>query len=60
MRYTGNYTIRWTDKDGKHWSKTYTDYQTAIRAKKWLVGQNIEIIDIAVELNDKKITPSVV
>ena len=54
MKYTGNYKIRWTDKDSKQWSKVYTDYQTALKAKKWLIGQGIEIIDIAVEVKDNK------
>lgn len=53
MRYTGNYIIRWTDKNGKQWSKTYTDYLTAIKAKKWLIDQGADNIDIAVELGGK-------
>lgn len=47
-KYTGNYTIRWTDKDGNNNEKVYDDYQTAIKAKNWLIKQGIEDIDIAV------------
>lgn len=50
-RYTGNYIIRWIDKQGNKNRKTYTDYATALKAKKWLIDGGIDNVDIAVEIN---------
>ncbi len=52
-KYTGNYTIRWTDKSGKPNKKVYNNYSTVIKAKKWLLENNASDIDIAVELVDQ-------
>ena len=49
-RYTGNYIVKWLDKDDKKHSKVYSDYGLAIKARKWLVEQEAKDIDIAVEL----------
>ena len=52
-RYTGKYSVRWTNKDGITKSKVYDDYSTALKAQKWLLENNAENIDIAVKLEDK-------
>lgn len=50
-RYSGNYIVRWTDQQGVKQRKTYTDYQTAVKAVKWLTTGGVKDADIAVESN---------
>jgi hypothetical protein len=47
--YTGNYVVRWFDKNDKENRKVYSDYKLAIKAKNWLISQGLDNIDIAVE-----------
>ena len=53
-KYTGNYILSWYDKDDKYGTKVYTDYPTAIKARKWLVDNGAKSVDIAVEVNSVK------
>ena len=52
-RYTGNYIVRWTDKQGKSQRKSYKDYGTAQKARKYLTDNGVGDADIAVELEVK-------
>lgn len=54
-KYTGNYILTWLDKDDKRNSKTYADYSTTLKARKWLIDSGATGIDIAVEVNNKPI-----
>lgn len=49
-KYTGNYVLSWYDKNNKYMNKVYTDYQTSLKAKKWLLDNGGSNIDIAVEI----------
>lgn len=40
--------VRWTDKDGKERSKVYDDEPTAQKAKKWLIDNGTDTVDIAI------------
>jgi hypothetical protein len=53
-RYTGQYIVRWTDATGKENRKTYTDYQTTIKARDWLIKSGAVDVDIAVEISTAK------
>ena len=52
-RYTGNYIIRWTDKNGNKDQKVYSDYSTVLKAKKWLLDNGALEINIAVEMKSE-------
>jgi len=43
-----NYIIRWVDDRGEDRNKVYDDYATAKKAYKWLLGNGVEIVDIAI------------
>ena len=49
------FTVRWTDNTGKDRSKVYSDYDTAIKAYKWLIANGAEAPDLAVV---KRVSPS--
>ena len=48
-RYTGNFVVRWVDKENNNKRKVYTDYLLAKQAQKWLTDRGIDNADIAVE-----------
>ncbi len=49
-----SFVVRWTDKDGKHHSKQYSDEPAAKKAKAWLVDNGADSIDIAVAVGKKE------
>ena len=53
-RYSGNYVIRWENKDGTEMRKTYPDYLTVLKAKKWLVDSGAIDIDIAIKVTTEE------
>jgi hypothetical protein len=42
--------ITWRDKDMKYREKVYDTYPEIVKAKKWLIENNAEDIDIAVRV----------
>jgi len=53
--YTGNYILSWTDQNGNDDSKVYSDYSTTLKAKKWLIDNKADNIDISIELKDSAV-----
>ena len=47
-------TLRWKDKDGKYHKKDYKEYNDAAKARKWLVDNGADDVDIAVKYTPPK------
>lgn len=48
IKYSGQFLVRWSDKDGKKRSKTYPVYKDAQKALKWLRDNGSIDADIAI------------
>ena len=42
------FTVRWQDQNKQEQSKTYDDYNTAIKAYKWLIASGAVGVDLAI------------
>lgn len=48
------FIVRWNDVGGKAHSRIYDDENVARKAKKWLMENGAQNIDIAVRINKKQ------
>lgn len=45
--------VTWQDKEGKRHTKEYTEQRDAFKARKWLVDNGAEWVDVAIRLEEK-------
>lgn len=50
MKTTGNYIVRWKDKDGNNHKRVYKSSTDARKAYNWLMMNGADDIDLAIEV----------
>lgn len=48
------FVVRWTDQEGKNYSKEYPNDPAARKAKAWLIERGAVSVDIAVSIKGKE------